>query len=189
MSREWQAPPQRRDPSAPRSPHQIIMRNQRSTSAACPCDRVASRSRLRDARDRTVDTAFRAFSDVTRLRILHLLLDGEMCVGDLVTTIRTAQPTVSQHLAYLRQAGLVVRRRQGLWSLYSLAPAQSTFHRKLFECLRHCFSEVPELQADRRRAERLPTSARCCSTAAVKCGLRSSRTRSPRQRSHRESSG
>jgi ArsR family transcriptional regulator len=51
---------------------------------------------------------FRAFSDRNRLRILHLLQDGEMCVGDIVNVLQVPQPRVSRHLAYLRRAGLVV---------------------------------------------------------------------------------
>lgn len=113
--------------------------------------------------DGNVDDMFRAFSERTRLRILHLLLRGEMCVGDLVTILQTTQPRASQHLAYLRNAGLVVVRKAGLWSYYSLAPASSRFHQKLLECLRHCFAEVPELQADDCRAAALKKSGQCCS--------------------------
>ena len=58
------------------------------------------------ATDRT-DRMFRAFSDRTRLRILHLLQGGEMCVGDLVEVLRVPQPKASRHLAYLKKAGLV----------------------------------------------------------------------------------
>jgi ArsR family transcriptional regulator len=109
---------------------------------------------------------FKAFSDVTRLRILHLLLRGEMCVGDLVTILEAPQPRTSQHLATLRSSGLVNSRRDGLWSFYSLAEPKSNFHMKLLECLRHCFAEVPELQADDRRAAKLSKSAPCCPPSA-----------------------
>jgi DNA-binding transcriptional ArsR family regulator len=60
-----------------------------------------------------VNLMFRAFSDRTRLRILHLLSEGELCVGDLVGVLRVPQPTASRHLAYLRRAGLVVTRKNG----------------------------------------------------------------------------
>jgi len=132
---------------------------------ACRCDDSPTRTQPKKNRDNNVDTMFRAFSERTRLRILHLLLDGEMCVGDLVAILETTQPRASQHLAYLRNAGLVVGRKAGLWNYYSLAPAQSPFHKKLLECLRHCFSEVPELQADDRRAAKLRREGRCCSPA------------------------
>jgi ArsR family transcriptional regulator len=109
-----------------------------------------------------ISLMFRAFSDPTRLRILRLLQAGECCVGDLVTALELPQPGVSRHLAYLREAGLVRDRKQGLWVYYSLAPAEGDFHRSLLCCLECCFREVPELQADARRAARLRESGGCC---------------------------
>ena len=110
-----------------------------------------------------INTVFRAFADSTRLRILHLLVHDEICVGDLVTILDLPQPTVSRHLAYLRKACLVDVRKDGLWSHYSLAAAQSCFQQKLYDCLRDCFSDVPELKEDMRRAERLKKTGGCCS--------------------------
>src|SRR5579885_3834242 len=99
-----------------------------------------------------VDLMFRAFSDRTRLRILHLLLGGELCVGDIVNILRIPQPKTSRHLAYLRRAGLVVARKNGLWNIYMLAPANDRFQRDLIKCLKSCFHDVPELEADDMRA-------------------------------------
>jgi len=98
-----------------------------------------------------VDRMFRAFSDRTRLRILHLLSGGELCVCDLVEVLGVPQPKASRHLAYLRKAGLVVARKEGLWSHYRLAPVRGPFHAKLLDCLASCFQDVPELAADARR--------------------------------------
>jgi ArsR family transcriptional regulator, arsenate/arsenite/antimonite-responsive transcriptional repressor len=98
-----------------------------------------------------VDRLFRAFSDRTRLRILHLLRKGELCVCDLVTVLRVPQPTASRHLAYLRRAGLVRVRKDQSWSYYSLAEPRNSFHAKLLECLATCFSDVPELGRDDAR--------------------------------------
>jgi ArsR family transcriptional regulator, arsenate/arsenite/antimonite-responsive transcriptional repressor len=106
-----------------------------------------------------VDRLFRAFSDRTRLRILHLLTDGEVCVGDVVSVLRLPQPTVSRHLAYLRRAGLVTVRRDSSWNYYSLAEPSSQFHAKLLECLSTCFNEVPELKRDAARVRKKPS---CC---------------------------
>ena len=109
-----------------------------------------------------VNLMFRAFSDPTRLRILHLLSDGELCVGDLVNILQVPQPTASRHLAYLRRAGLVKRRKNGLWSFYRLAAASSPFHRNLVKCLASCFQDVPEIAADETRAEKVRSSGGCC---------------------------
>ena len=108
------------------------------------------------------DAKFRAFSDQTRLRILHLLKEGELCVNDLVAIIDVPQPTASRHLAYLRRAELVVTRKEGSWTYYALAPAQSVFHKTLMECLGKCFDEVPEMQKDAARAARLKKRGGCC---------------------------
>lgn len=110
----------------------------------------------------SVDLMFRAFSDRTRLRILHLLLGGESCVGDIVDILQIPQPRASQHLAYLRNANLVDVRKSGLWNYYSLAPANTPFHAKLLECLEQCFSDVPEIRADEQRAAEIRKSGGCC---------------------------
>jgi len=101
---------------------------------------------------------FRAFSDRTRLRTFHLLLDGEMCVGDLEEVLRVSQTTASRHLCYPREAGLVEVRRDGRSCLYSLAKARSGSHRGLLSC----FEEVPDLRLDADRAERLAEVSGCC---------------------------
>lgn len=108
------------------------------------------------------DAKFRAFSDQTRLRILHLLRAGEMCVNDLVAIIAVPQPTASRHLAYLRRSELVVTRRAGPWTYYALAPAQNRFHKKLLECLSSCFDELPEIRRDATRAKKLRQTGGCC---------------------------
>ena len=111
---------------------------------------------------RRTDLMFRAFSDRTRLRILHLLQGGERCVGDLVAILRVEQPSASRHLAYLRRAGLVKVRKAMNWSYYSLAPAAAPYHQKLLECLSCCFGEVPEIRKDAARAGKIKTSGGCC---------------------------
>jgi ArsR family transcriptional regulator len=114
------------------------------------------------AKPAPLDLVFRAFSDRTRLRILSLLLDGECCVGNFVDILRIEQPSASRHLAYLRKAGLVVVRKAGQWSYYSLAPARGPFHQKLLECLGCCFQEVPKIQKDQLRAQKVRERGGCC---------------------------
>jgi ArsR family transcriptional regulator len=106
-----------------------------------------------------VNQMFKAFSDRTRLRILHLLLNGELCVCDIVAVTRVPQPTASRHLAYLRKAGLILGRKDGLWNYYRLAPAKTSFHRSLINCLKECFQDVPELATDAKRALK---ASLCC---------------------------
>jgi len=96
----------------------------------------------------SVETVFRALSDGTRLRILNLLQGGELCVCDLVTVLDVPQPTASRHLAYLRKAGLVLARKEGLWHYYRLSEAEGLFHTKVLECLASLRDEVPDLADD-----------------------------------------
>ena len=109
----------------------------------------------------SLELVFRALSDQTRLRILNLLQGGEICVCDLVDVLDVPQPTASRHLAYLRKAGLVLARKEGLWHYYRLSPCTSTFHEKLLECLASCEAAEPVLAKDRKRL-RKSNCRDCC---------------------------
>ncbi|MFN0017030.1 MAG: ArsR/SmtB family transcription factor [Pirellulaceae bacterium] len=93
------------------------------------------------------DQVFRALSDKTRLRILNLLLTGELCVCEIVSVLGVPQPTASRHLAYLRKAGLVVGRKDGVWCYYQLVPACNDFEAALRNCI-ECCAALPRLSKD-----------------------------------------
>lgn len=63
---------------------------------------------------------YMALADQTRLRLLALMRDGEVCVGDFTDALGDSQPKISRHLAYLRNAGIVDTRRDGKWIHYSI---------------------------------------------------------------------
>ena len=88
---------------------------------------------------------FRAFADETRLRVLHILSAGELCVCDLMSALDDPQSKVSRHLAYLKRAGLVVDRKQGKWRHYSLSKPKTALHRGLLACL----DKAPKLNKTR----------------------------------------
>jgi ArsR family transcriptional regulator len=67
-----------------------------------------------------LEQLFRALADPTRLRILNLIADQEVCVCYFVQVIDAPQPKISRHLAYLRRAGIVATRREGKWMHYGL---------------------------------------------------------------------
>jgi ArsR family transcriptional regulator, arsenate/arsenite/antimonite-responsive transcriptional repressor len=138
------------------------MRQRTSSRHVSDAGQSARQGAGRTVRRERVDVMFRAFSDRTRLRVLELLRQGELCVGDLVQILRVPQPTASRHLSYLRRAGLVVARKHGLWMFYALAPARNAFHRKLLDCLVACFHDVPEIATDAARARKLRKSGGCC---------------------------
>ena len=110
----------------------------------------------------SVGTVFRALADPTRVRILHLLRQGALCVGDLVAVLQVAQPKASRHLAWLRRAGLVEDERRGAWSFYRLAPARPGFHQKLLELLDAVAAVVPEAATDQLALRKLCSKGGCC---------------------------
>jgi ArsR family transcriptional regulator, arsenate/arsenite/antimonite-responsive transcriptional repressor len=96
-----------------------------------------------------MEETFKACSDRTRLRILNLLVaEEEVCVCFLVEVFGTNQPKISRHLAYLKKAGLVDSRKEGLWVYYRLSKQLSGQTQKILDCLTECFMEVEELGAD-----------------------------------------
>jgi ArsR family transcriptional regulator len=105
---------------------------------------------------------FRALADPTRLRLLLLLREGEICVCHLVGALELSQPQISKHLAALRQAGLVNSRKDGLWRHYSLAEASRASHTQLLRCLDEVADEHPEAREDRKRLKKVLEAARCC---------------------------
>jgi ArsR family transcriptional regulator len=107
-----------------------------------------------------VPAVFRALSDPTRLRILHLLQGGELCVCDLVDILDVPQPTASRHLAYLRKTGLVLTRKEGHWNYYRLAPARRPFFEKLRACLAVCRQEFPQMAEDKEKLQQKGKT--CC---------------------------
>ena len=83
-----------------------------------------------------IELLFKALADPTRLRLIHLLGDGEVCVCACVQTLKTNQPKVSRHLAYLKRAGLVAARRDGKWSHYRLVEPSDPRAAKIFREVR-----------------------------------------------------
>jgi ArsR family transcriptional regulator len=102
---------------------------------------------------------FKALGDATRLRILGLLLTGEVCVCDIHHSLTMSQPKVSRHLAYLRNAGLVQTRREGLWVHYRLAELPDAVLRTIADAVQHTLTHVDVVQKD---ANRLLKKTGCC---------------------------
>jgi len=89
---------------------------------------------------------FKTLSEPVRLRIVYLLLEaGELCVCNLVETLELSQSVVSRHLAYLRNNGLVVTRREGVWVYYRLVDDCCG---PLFEHIRQSSEGNEEMQSD-----------------------------------------
>ncbi|MBC2693758.1 MAG: winged helix-turn-helix transcriptional regulator [Desulfobacteraceae bacterium] len=96
----------------------------------------------------------KAISDINRVKIVKLLQHKMMCVCELQTALKVAQPTVSKHLKILENAGLVVSKKKGLWVNYHLADGSSSpYAASMLGNLRHWLDHDPELK---EIIERLP---------------------------------
>src|SRR3954452_7107338 len=84
-----------------------------------------------------MEALFKAHADVTRLRILGLLLAGEVCVCDIHESLDIPQSKASRHLAYLRKSGLVETRREGLWVHYRLGTFADPVLAAISDAVRH----------------------------------------------------
>ena len=100
---------------------------------------------------------FKTLSDPTRLRLLNLLAEGDVCVCDLHGTLGLDQPKVSRHLARLRSAGLVDVERNGKWMHYRLARQGDPLVRNVLAGLRAWMRQHPRLNSERGRLEKV-----CC---------------------------
>jgi len=106
-----------------------------------------------------VENLFSALADRTRLRLINLIGDSEVCVCFLVEILKTSQPKISRHLAYLRRARVVTARREGKWMHYRLTEPPDEHAARIFREVRTSLSEHPEFERDREKLERV-----CCAT-------------------------
>ena len=104
-----------------------------------------------------LETLFSALADRTRLRLINLIGDSEVCVCFLVEILKTSQPKISRHLAYLRRARVVSARREGKWMHYRLTEPPDEHAARIFREVRSSLSEHPEFQRDSEKLEKV-----CC---------------------------
>jgi ArsR family transcriptional regulator len=98
-----------------------------------------------------METLFRALADRTRLRLLNLMGDDEVCVCFFVEILNTSQPKISRHLAYLRRAGVVAARREGKWMHYRVVSPPDQHAARLFNEVRAWLTEDAQMQRERAR--------------------------------------
>ncbi|HEX8926628.1 MAG TPA: metalloregulator ArsR/SmtB family transcription factor [Terriglobales bacterium] len=100
---------------------------------------------------------FQGLGDRTRLRLLNLIGESEVCVCYFVEVLDLPQPTISRHLAYLRRSGLVTARREGKWMHYRIAFPAYDCARQLLNTVLNCLAQDKAMQRDRERLGRA-----CC---------------------------
>jgi ArsR family transcriptional regulator, arsenate/arsenite/antimonite-responsive transcriptional repressor len=122
-----------------------------------------------------LEKVFKALSDKTRLRILALLGNNEVCVCHIHDSLGLPQPTVSRHLAYLRRSGLVAVRRDGVWMHYQISRSLDPMVQSVVKATVDALSQVPATSQDRKQFQRSfgqlyvldsPAGGSCCSPRA-----------------------
>ena len=122
-----------------------------------------------------LESVFKALADKTRLRILALLGNDEVCVCHLHDSLALPQPTVSRHLAYLRRAGLVDVRRDGVWMHYQVARSLDPVVQTVLNTAVEALTGVRTTANDRKQFQRAfgqlyvmstPAGGACCAPRA-----------------------
>jgi ArsR family transcriptional regulator len=103
----------------------------------------------------SIELLCKALADRTRLRVIHLIGDDEVCVCFFVEVLKTNQPKISRHLAYLRRAGLVSARREGKWMHYRLTEPSDIHATRIFREVREVLANNPEMQRDKERLAKI----------------------------------
>jgi ArsR family transcriptional regulator len=116
---------------------------------------------------RELEQLFKGLADQTRLRILNLLIHGELCVCDIQYVLETPQANVSRHLIYMRNSGLVLDRREGTRIYYRLAQPNAGVHKALFGFLRDVFPASEVLREDLRKLKKAIATG-CCTVSEWK---------------------
>ncbi len=94
---------------------------------------------------------FAALADNTRLRLLNLMRDTEVCVCFFVEVIGTNQPKISRHLAYLRKAGIVAARRDGIWAHYRIVQPKNEHAARVLHEIQEWLRNDKTMQKDRKQ--------------------------------------
>ena len=121
------------------------------TNMSSPCCSAKPAPKVKDLEALT--TVYAALADPTRLRILSLLGDGEICVCHLHASLDVPQPTASRHLAYLRKSGLVEARREGIWMHYRLAVQDNPVVASVVKAALHALTHTDISAKDERRLQ------------------------------------
>jgi ArsR family transcriptional regulator, arsenate/arsenite/antimonite-responsive transcriptional repressor len=111
---------------------------------------------------------FRALADETRLRIVMLLLHGELCVCDLMAILDSPQSKLSRHLAYLKHSGIVSGRREGVWMHYSLKDPLNDLYQSHLLLFKEKFSALSPCKQDKRKMLKFKAKGVCGSMTATR---------------------
>jgi ArsR family transcriptional regulator len=121
-----------------------------------------------------VEDYFKGLADINRLRIINLLLQGELCGCDIQYVVGSSQSNVSRHLTYLKRSGLVVDRREGYRVYYRLVEDNKREYKALISYLKVALKDKLFLADSKKLREAIKDGA--CSISELKPGLISARS-------------
>ena len=98
---------------------------------------------------------YKCFSDETRLRILNLLSVSPLCVCHIQAVLHKSQVVISQHLAYLRERGVVTGQRYKNWMIYALPAERPAVLEANLQCLGQAVESEPTLRKDAQKLAKL----------------------------------
>ena len=101
---------------------------------------------MSDKRLARMETLYAALADRTRLRLLNLMRDEEVCVCFFTEVLGESQPKISRHLAYLRKSGLVESRRDGKWMHYRIVEPEDAQARNVIDEVLAWLAEDGEME-------------------------------------------
>jgi ArsR family transcriptional regulator len=114
---------------------------------------------------------YQCFCDRTRLRILHLLSAGPLCVCHLQTLLEQSQVKISKHLAYLKEKGLVDAVRHQNWMIYRLPENRPPELEKNLQCLQECVQSDPVFETDLHRLHQIQSEIDWIGSAVSCCSI------------------
>ena len=118
---------------------------------------------MKEEKKFNLELFFAALADRTRLRLLNLMRDGEVCVCFFAETLETNNPKISRHLAYLKRARLVAGRRDGKWMHYRITEPNNQKVKAIFASVMEMLVDDKEMQVDRQKLANV-----CCAPTLVK---------------------
>ena len=127
---------------------------------------------------------YQCFCDQTRLRILHMLTQGPLCVCHFQEILGEPQVKISKHLAYLKEKGLVTATRHQNWMIYDLPAQRPPELDRNLQCLQDCAQTEPifkkdlrALKAVRRDARWIESALECCAPNVASGGPRTNKAK------------
>lgn len=110
---------------------------------------------------------FKALSEESRLRILSILMDTELCVCEIEETLHFTQSNASRHLTVLKRCGIVESRKDALWTYYRISSVFQQEHKELWLYLSEGLKKLPTYQSDLEAGRKSKAKKLCSSNSAT----------------------